>query len=71
MANVKVTPENIVAKITQWANGQNITDTLIFQPSDGLDEKEVINKAWKQANIVVTITTYQNEFRKIAFIEKL
>lgn len=71
MANVKVTTANIQAKITLWAQGNNITDALIFMPSDGIDEKEVINRAWQLANLVVTISTYQSEFRKIAYVEKL
>ena len=71
MANVKVTPANIQSKIVLWAQGQNVADVLIFHASDGIDEKEVINRSWQQASLVVTISPYQNEFRKINFVEKL
>lgn len=71
MANVKVTPSNITAKITQWANGTNTTDLFIYHPSDGIDEKDIITRAWQLAGLVVTITPYQDNFKKITFIEKL
>ena len=71
MANVKVTQGNLKAKLQAWAQGTGTTDTYIFHPSDGIDEKETINTAWQLAGLVITITTYQNEFRKINFVEKL
>ena len=71
MANVRVTSSNIKAKLQAWAAGTGITDTYIFHPSDGIDEKETINTAWQLAGLVITIDVYQNQFRKISFVEKL
>lgn len=71
MANIRVKQDNLKAKLTAWAQGTGTTDTYIFHPSDGIDEKETINTAWQLAGLVITITAYQNEFRKITFVERL
>lgn len=71
MANVRVTKSNIKSKLQAWAAGTGTTDFYIFHPSDGIDEKETINTAWQLAGLIITIEAYQNEFRKITFVEKL
>lgn len=71
MANIRVTQSNLKTKLQAWAQGTGTVDTYIFHPSDGIDEKETINTAWQLAGLVITISAYQNEFRKITYIEKL
>lgn len=71
MANIKVTPTTIKQRLQSWAQGAGTADVLIFHSADGLDERDIINMAWQLANMIITITPYNDNFRQIKFIEKL
>lgn len=71
MANLRVTQASIKSNLEKWSQGTGTTDEYIFHQSDGIDEKEVVNMAWQMDGMIVTISAYQNEFRKITFVEKL
>lgn len=70
MARIKVTPINIKSKLQIWAQGNNLTDELVFLPSEGIDENEVINLGWQNGVIIISQADFGN-CKKFTYKEKL
>jgi len=71
MARLKVTTANIKQKLTLWAQGQNLTDELVFIGND-IDQSEWQNQAWQLANMIIEFQSDTvSGFKKIVYKEKL
>jgi hypothetical protein len=69
MARIKTTEENIKSLIVIWANGENLTDELIFI-NGSIQTTEWISQAWI-SNIIITVEPDINGFSKFIYKEKL
>jgi hypothetical protein len=72
MARVKVTGQNIKSKLQAWAQGNNLTDELVFSPKDPnpIDVSELINLAWAN-NVIIEELSDTGQFKKLVYKEKL
>jgi len=71
MARIKITPTNIKAKLTKWAQGQETTDELIFYDNEIEAEKWIL-EAWDLAKMIISVEADTvSGFKKIVFKEKL
>lgn len=71
MARIKTTPKTIKAKLTKWAQGQEIADELIFYGNEIEIEKWTL-EAWDAAEMIIEVQPDTVKgFFKIVFKEKL
>jgi len=70
MAKIKVTPNNIKAKIADWKNGLNTLDEYVFLPSEGIDSNAVTIDAWDK-EVLIKVEAESGPFMKFIFIEKI
>ena len=83
MARIKITNKTIQAKLQKWAQGQELTDELIFYANE-IDPSEVKLKSWELAAMIVDVrpdeiviagdpvtTINVSGFSKIVYVQKL
>jgi len=71
MARIKITNKTIQAKLQRWAQGQELTDELVYYLNE-IDTTEVKQKSWDLANMIIDIEPDTViGFSKIIYKEKL
>lgn len=69
MARIKVTQQNIMSKLQIWAQGNNLTDELIFRDGE-INQGEVIDLGWKNG-VIIEAQPDRSIFKKFIYVEKL
>jgi hypothetical protein len=68
---IKVTNATIVQRLTQWAQGQNLTNELIFFQNE-INQQEIQQRAWDLANLRINFLPDEVVgFTKIVYVDKL
>ena len=70
MARIRVTANNVKAKLVQWKDGTNRVDELVFIPSE-VDEKDLQIDSFNKWDMVINILPDVGPFKKIVFVEML
>jgi len=70
MARIRVTANNVRAKLVQWKDGTNRVDELVFLPSE-VDERDLQIDSFNKWDMLINVVDDIGPFKKFVFVERL